>query len=632
QEVATPRAEVLADYLVSICISRDAPSTSIPSSQEQEHSPIMSQGAVDPTLFTWHAGNDLLLSKNASEIVKKYGLNSIDPVDTPMIENKKLDEDIHGKPVDATLYHRMIGSLMYLTASRPDVNYVVCLCARIMSFITAQQTKLDLELVPKENRLDISKCNGRITRGLTPREPLFQVVLDAIALTPCYPAFLITADVPEVYMHQCINLGELLLLLSIKFYPERPAVLTSFVSPELKSFGMYGAILPECLTSSSMKESKAYKTYLDYATGAVPPKLATKFKKTSPSNKESNLVPINKGPITKGKRVKRSVKKSSTKPATGIVIIKPPVKNKSKRKEKVDVTHEKGIELLFEVALTKEAQMKEVRKMSLRGFQKIHPSGSGTVAEKPPKVDNITTSVTSEGTGDKPGVLDVTKYKSTESESESWGNDKDDNNDDNDSENKGNENKSDDDKTPFDSEKYSDSEQDTDRSESYSKSDQQEYEEDVKDDDEDDDDDDDKFEGDEDRGIDDTTNQFSDDDQDKKADVEMTDAQQDKDEGPFAGSNQEFKKRKTSKDSKLTTSPKNKDSTSRTSKGTKSQPKSTGKTIYSEEPKFEVGDTNTPQGHEGNLGNDDVEPRKESASRRDWFTKPSRPQEPTDLD
>ncbi|GJW54182.1 hypothetical protein Tco_0098267 [Tanacetum coccineum] len=74
-----------------------------------------------------------------------------------------------------------------------------------MSSITAQQTKLDLELVPMENRLDIRKCNGRIPCRLTPREPTFQVVLDAIVLTPCYPAFLITTDVPEVYMHQFWN-------------------------------------------------------------------------------------------------------------------------------------------------------------------------------------------------------------------------------------------------------------------------------------------------------------------------------------------------------------------------------------------------------------------------------------------
>ncbi|GKD13518.1 hypothetical protein Tco_1197925, partial [Tanacetum coccineum] len=77
--------------------------------------------------------------------------------------------------------------------------------SRIMSSITTQQTKLDLELVPKENRIDIRKCNGRIPRRLTPREPTFQVVLDVIDLTPCYPAFLITTDVPEVYMHQFWN-------------------------------------------------------------------------------------------------------------------------------------------------------------------------------------------------------------------------------------------------------------------------------------------------------------------------------------------------------------------------------------------------------------------------------------------
>ncbi|GJY91636.1 hypothetical protein Tco_0507418 [Tanacetum coccineum] len=72
----------------------------------------------------------------------------------------------------------------------------------IMSSVTAQQAKLDLELVPKEKRLEIGKCNGRLNPGKTQREPTFQVVLDALALTPCYSAFLTTADVPEVYMYQ----------------------------------------------------------------------------------------------------------------------------------------------------------------------------------------------------------------------------------------------------------------------------------------------------------------------------------------------------------------------------------------------------------------------------------------------
>nr|GEX59823.1 uncharacterized mitochondrial protein AtMg00810-like [Tanacetum cinerariifolium] len=47
-----------------------------------------------------------------------------------MIENKKLDKDQQGKPVDTILYHGMIGSLMYLTASTPDLIYDVYLCAR----------------------------------------------------------------------------------------------------------------------------------------------------------------------------------------------------------------------------------------------------------------------------------------------------------------------------------------------------------------------------------------------------------------------------------------------------------------------------------------------------------------------
>ncbi|GKE11581.1 hypothetical protein Tco_1415132 [Tanacetum coccineum] len=71
-----------------------------------------------------------------------------------------------------------------------------------MSSITAQQIKLDLELVPNEKRLEIGKCNRRLNPGKIQREPTFQGVLDALALTPCYSAFLITIDVLEVYMHQ----------------------------------------------------------------------------------------------------------------------------------------------------------------------------------------------------------------------------------------------------------------------------------------------------------------------------------------------------------------------------------------------------------------------------------------------
>nr|GFA31688.1 hypothetical protein [Tanacetum cinerariifolium] len=68
-------------------------------------------------------------SKYAFEIIKKYGLLTSDSVDTPMVEKNNLDEDLQGTPVDATLYRGMICSLMYLTSSRPDLIYAVCLCA-----------------------------------------------------------------------------------------------------------------------------------------------------------------------------------------------------------------------------------------------------------------------------------------------------------------------------------------------------------------------------------------------------------------------------------------------------------------------------------------------------------------------
>ncbi|GJY91846.1 retrovirus-related pol polyprotein from transposon TNT 1-94 [Tanacetum coccineum] len=53
-----------------------------------------------------------------------------DPVDTPMVEKSKLDEDTQGKAVDPTHYRGMVGTFMYLTASRPDLTFAVCMCAR----------------------------------------------------------------------------------------------------------------------------------------------------------------------------------------------------------------------------------------------------------------------------------------------------------------------------------------------------------------------------------------------------------------------------------------------------------------------------------------------------------------------
>nr|GEW56032.1 uncharacterized mitochondrial protein AtMg00810-like [Tanacetum cinerariifolium] len=84
-------------------------------------------------------------SKYALEYLKKYGMESSDPVDTPMVEKSKLDEDPQRKAINPTHYRGMVGTLMYLTASRPDLTFVVCMCARYQ----AKPTKKHLHAVKR---------------------------------------------------------------------------------------------------------------------------------------------------------------------------------------------------------------------------------------------------------------------------------------------------------------------------------------------------------------------------------------------------------------------------------------------------------------------------------------------------
>nr|GEY60492.1 hypothetical protein [Tanacetum cinerariifolium] len=119
---------------------------------------------------------------------------------------------------------------------------------------------------------------------------------------------------------------------------------------------------------------------------------------------------------------------------------------------------------------------------------------------------------------------------------------------------------------------------------------------------------------------------------DKVYSLKRSQKDKDKDEDPFSGSDQGLKKRKTSKDEEPTTCPKTNESKSGSSKGGKSQSKSPGKSVQSEEPEFEVVDSDFPQDQEENLGNDDGEPKRKVASKRDWLTKPPQSQEPTNTD
>nr|GFC14053.1 copia protein [Tanacetum cinerariifolium] len=154
-----------------------------------------SKGLVDPTLFIKRNGNDLLLmsmmgkiifflglqisqnprgifinqSKYALESLKKYGFESCDPVDTPMVEKSKLDEDKEGKAVDPSHYRGMIGTLLYLTASRPNLQFSICMCARYQAR-------------PSEKHVHAVKRIFRYLRGTVNRE-LWYPKDSSVALT-----------------------------------------------------------------------------------------------------------------------------------------------------------------------------------------------------------------------------------------------------------------------------------------------------------------------------------------------------------------------------------------------------------------------------------------------------------------
>ena len=75
-------------------------------------------------------GTFISQEKYTKDILKKFNMDECKPIKTPMPTNGHLDLDEGGKSVDQTLYRSMIGSLLYLIASRPDIMFRVCMCAR----------------------------------------------------------------------------------------------------------------------------------------------------------------------------------------------------------------------------------------------------------------------------------------------------------------------------------------------------------------------------------------------------------------------------------------------------------------------------------------------------------------------
>ncbi|GJV10546.1 putative ribonuclease H-like domain-containing protein, partial [Tanacetum coccineum] len=93
------------------------------------------RGTIDKTLFikkVMQKEDGIFISqdKYVGEILKKFSFSTVRIASTPMETSKPLLKDAKAEDVDVHLYRSMIGTLMYLTSSRPDIMFVVCACAR----------------------------------------------------------------------------------------------------------------------------------------------------------------------------------------------------------------------------------------------------------------------------------------------------------------------------------------------------------------------------------------------------------------------------------------------------------------------------------------------------------------------
>ncbi|KAL6328680.1 hypothetical protein AAG906_003365 [Vitis piasezkii] len=91
-------------------------------------------------------------AKYVRDLLKRFNMEEAKTMKTPMSSSIKLEKDEKGKSINSTMYRGMIGSLLYLTASRLDIMYSVCLCARFQS-------------CPKESHLSVVKRIHRYLKG-----------------------------------------------------------------------------------------------------------------------------------------------------------------------------------------------------------------------------------------------------------------------------------------------------------------------------------------------------------------------------------------------------------------------------------------------------------------------------------
>ncbi|GKA94682.1 hypothetical protein Tco_0816720 [Tanacetum coccineum] len=228
----------------------------------------------------------------------------------------------------------------------------------------------------------------RINPGMKPKEPTYQVAFDSLALTTCYPAFLITAEVPIIYMHQFwatvtkhkasyqFKIDNKRFSMNVEVFKEILNICPNVLAKEFDE-------PPTEEEALSFIRELGYFVEIRYITDVVVDHLHQRWRTFASI--------INK--CLYGKKKSAKAKK--------VVATKP---KWTKKNAPIKADRGKGLKVLSKVALSEADQLKEAIERSKKDSHVSHPSGS----------------VTDEGTGTKTGVLDVPKYDS-ESDKKSWG-------------------------------------------------------------------------------------------------------------------------------------------------------------------------------------------------------------------
>nr|GEX37238.1 hypothetical protein [Tanacetum cinerariifolium] len=342
-------------------------------------------------------------SKYALESLKKYGFKSYDPVDTPMVEKSKLDEDKEGKAVDPShyrdadhagcqdTYRSTSGSVQFLeerliswsskrqkSAARSSTETEYITLSRCCAQILWMGSHLsDYGLGFNKIPMDMLHICPRVHGHSFDEPPFEEEILAFIRFLGHSAAIMTLTDDPSIPRRNKVN-----------WHYVRDDFMFSTIKLVSKHQNMqqFSSLLPIELTNDEIRNSKAYKEYYAIATGEAAPKPKSSVRRTKSSSDTSITPPT-----------------ATARPRLTAFI---------KGKQTAKASKAKSLSALFKVAMTKAQQLKLVTKRSMQQTHISQPSCSGA----------------DEGTGSKPGVPDV---PTDESEEELFWNSTNDEGDDN---------------------------------------------------------------------------------------------------------------------------------------------------------------------------------------------------------